>query len=277
MISRSLAATSVGQSKRVAPTLQPNPSASREIVGEAAGVDQQLFGHAAADDAGSADAEFLRHDHLRAVLGGDARRPNAARSGADDEEIDVERHRANLSPGSAPCARTLRRGARSQIRNCSPFSSFPRGRARGCRSTTWSRQARAEMARSLDRRLACATTYFLPVALSKKAAVSFSSCSVIRARQRFRRVRQDALFGLDEFRGDGDQRLVQRIAHLRMRRRDAVFEFAGQPRHDLIEGRLDADVEDDLVGVAQRGGRRLAARCGGARQRQNGKSGERGC
>ena len=67
-----------------------------KIVGEATGVDQQLLGHAAANDAGSADAELLRDDRLRAVLGRDSRRPDPARPGADDKKVDVERHGANL-------------------------------------------------------------------------------------------------------------------------------------------------------------------------------------
>ena len=59
------------------------------MVGEAARIDQQLLRHAAANDAGSADAELLRHHRLGAVAGRDARGADAARTGADDEQIDV--------------------------------------------------------------------------------------------------------------------------------------------------------------------------------------------
>ena len=60
-----------------------------EGVGEAAGIDQQLLRHAAADDAGAADPELLGHRHLGAMAGGDPRRPHATRAGADDEEVIV--------------------------------------------------------------------------------------------------------------------------------------------------------------------------------------------
>ena len=99
------------------PIETPRPDAPAEpfgvgkIVGEAARVDQQLLGHAAANDAGSADAEFLRDDDLRAMLGRDSRRPNPARTGADDEQVDVERHRANLSSASATLRPDARRDA----------------------------------------------------------------------------------------------------------------------------------------------------------------------
>jgi hypothetical protein len=55
-----------------------------ELLGEARGIDEQLLGHAAADDAGAADAVRLGHHHLRAMLRGDAarraRRPSPPRS-----------------------------------------------------------------------------------------------------------------------------------------------------------------------------------------------------
>ena len=60
-----------------------------EGVGEAAGIDQQLLRHAAADDAGAADPVLLGHRHLGAMAGGNPRRPHAARAGADDEEVVV--------------------------------------------------------------------------------------------------------------------------------------------------------------------------------------------
>ena len=63
-----------------------------EVVGEAAGVDVKLLRHAAPDDARAADAAFLGDERLGAMAGGDARRPHAARSCADDKKIDVESH-----------------------------------------------------------------------------------------------------------------------------------------------------------------------------------------
>src|SRR6185437_13910548 len=64
-----------------------------EAVGEAAGVNEDLLWHAAADDAGSANAELLGDRDLGAVSSGDARRPRAAGARADDEQIVVEGHR----------------------------------------------------------------------------------------------------------------------------------------------------------------------------------------
>ena len=53
------------------------------------GIDQKLLRHAAADHAGAADPVLLRHQHARAVAGGDPRRTHAARAATDDEQIDV--------------------------------------------------------------------------------------------------------------------------------------------------------------------------------------------
>ncbi len=61
-----------------------------EFAVEARGIDQKLLRHAAADDAGAAEAIFLRQHHARAVLRGNARGAHAARAAADDEQIDVE-------------------------------------------------------------------------------------------------------------------------------------------------------------------------------------------
>ncbi len=61
-----------------------------ELVAEAAGVDQQLLGDAAAHHAGAAVAEFLGDRHLGAVARGDARRAHAAGAGADHEQVEVE-------------------------------------------------------------------------------------------------------------------------------------------------------------------------------------------
>ncbi len=58
-----------------------------EILGETRGIDIKLFRHAAANDAGSADAEFLGDHGLGAMARRDARGAHAARTGADDEEI----------------------------------------------------------------------------------------------------------------------------------------------------------------------------------------------
>src|SRR3546814_19009856 len=52
-------------------------------------VDQQLLGHATANDAGAADAIFLRHRDLRAMGRRHAGSPHAARSRADDEKVEV--------------------------------------------------------------------------------------------------------------------------------------------------------------------------------------------
>ena len=88
-ISRSLLAISVGQSKRGALDAPAEALRVLELVAEAAGVDQQLLGHAAADHAGAAEAVLLGNRHLGAVAGGDARRAHAARAAADDEQVEV--------------------------------------------------------------------------------------------------------------------------------------------------------------------------------------------
>jgi hypothetical protein len=63
-----------------------------EVVGEAASVYVKLLRNAAAENAGAADAAFLRDERLGPVTGSDARRLHPARSSADNEEIDVECH-----------------------------------------------------------------------------------------------------------------------------------------------------------------------------------------
>ena len=65
------------------------PARVGEIIDEAAGIDIELLGHAAANDAGAADAELFGDHHLGAVASGNARCAHAARPGTDDEEIDV--------------------------------------------------------------------------------------------------------------------------------------------------------------------------------------------
>jgi hypothetical protein len=72
------------------------PGRVTEVVGEAARDNVELLWHAAADDARAANTAFLRHQRLRAMAGGDARRSHATRSRPDHEEIDVERHRRTL-------------------------------------------------------------------------------------------------------------------------------------------------------------------------------------
>jgi hypothetical protein len=81
-----------------------------EVLVEVAGIDQELLGHAAADDAGAAVAVGLDNGHLGAGLRCHARRAHAARAAADDEEVEVVvRHASSLSR----CRRsTLDRGAR---------------------------------------------------------------------------------------------------------------------------------------------------------------------
>ena len=70
------------------------PGRVGEFVGEAARVDVEFLGNAAANDAGAADPALLRHDGFRAVAGRDPRCADPAGPGADDEEVDVERHSA---------------------------------------------------------------------------------------------------------------------------------------------------------------------------------------
>ncbi len=60
-----------------------------EFAAKARRIDQKLLRHAAADDAGAAEAIFLGDHDARAMLGGDARGAHAARSASDDEKIDV--------------------------------------------------------------------------------------------------------------------------------------------------------------------------------------------
>ncbi len=52
-------------------------------------IDEQLLGHAPADDAGPADLIFLGDRDARAISGGDPRRPYAARAGTDHEQVEV--------------------------------------------------------------------------------------------------------------------------------------------------------------------------------------------
>ncbi len=60
-----------------------------ELLGVVGGVDEQLLRHATAQHAGTADAVLLGDRHPLAEFGGKARRANAGRTGADDEQIVV--------------------------------------------------------------------------------------------------------------------------------------------------------------------------------------------
>ena len=79
-----------------------------EVVAEAAGVDEQLLGYAAADRAGAAEAVLLGNGHLGAVARRDAPGAHAARSAADDEEVEVVVAHGKWSlslRGVVPCTR----------------------------------------------------------------------------------------------------------------------------------------------------------------------------
>ena len=75
--------------------------------------DHELLGHAAANDAGAADAILLGHGHLLAAQGGQARRAHPARTGADDEEVVV-----------VLCHRGLREWTRKDESNSSESSEI---------------------------------------------------------------------------------------------------------------------------------------------------------
>ena len=57
--------------------------------GELAGVDHELLGHAAANDAGAADAVFLGDGDAGSGQRRHPRGPHSAGAGADDEEVVV--------------------------------------------------------------------------------------------------------------------------------------------------------------------------------------------
>src|SRR5262249_20258616 len=69
-----------------------------ELLAEMAGVDEQFFRHAAPDHAGAAEAVFLGDGDARARGGRHARRAHTARSGADDEKIEIVFHAPSLPP-----------------------------------------------------------------------------------------------------------------------------------------------------------------------------------
>ncbi len=63
-----------------------------EVFGKMARIDQQLFGHTAANDAGAADTILLGDGHAGAEAGGNARGANAAGPGADNKQIVIKCH-----------------------------------------------------------------------------------------------------------------------------------------------------------------------------------------
>ena len=75
-----------------------------QILGEMRAVDEQLLRHAAADDAGAADAIFLRHRHLGAMRRRNARRAGPAGTGTDDEKVVVEIAHYILTPSPRTCS-----------------------------------------------------------------------------------------------------------------------------------------------------------------------------
>jgi hypothetical protein len=93
-----LAAIRLGQSKLASGTVQPKPAGILELVGETAGIDQQLLGHAAADDAGAADAirYSLGQPDPDAETCRDPSRAHAAGAATDNEQIIVVVVRAHV-------------------------------------------------------------------------------------------------------------------------------------------------------------------------------------
>ena len=109
-----------------------------EFVRKPRGVDQKLFRHAAADHAGAADAEFLRHHHARAVTRRDARGAHAARARSNDKEIDVVIRHQPLSPAlrNAGMLPDVCAGSRPPaLKARGPFSSVRRASSRPLRRT----------------------------------------------------------------------------------------------------------------------------------------------
>ena len=106
-----------------------------KLIVKAAGVDIKFFRHAAANDAGAADAKLLGDRDFGAIAGRDARSPHAAGTRADHQEIVIEfghfRRRADLTVRDPSCAFPHGRG--SSCRRI--FSAtMPAGR-RTCRSS----------------------------------------------------------------------------------------------------------------------------------------------
>ncbi len=85
----------------------------RQILGKMGAIDEQLLGHAAANDAGAADAEFLGNRHPRAVRGGDPRGAHPARSGANHEQVIVEIGHQSSFTAKARAIRSVVEGSKS--------------------------------------------------------------------------------------------------------------------------------------------------------------------
>src|SRR5262249_54212468 len=83
-----------------------------EIVREARRINQEFLRHAAANDAGAADAILLRDHHARAIARSDAGSTDAARASTDHEQVDVRHSDRVLSfePRSLFLAVASRRG-----------------------------------------------------------------------------------------------------------------------------------------------------------------------
>src|SRR3546814_11573815 len=79
-----------------------------EFFGKLACIDEKLFRYATANDAGAADAIFLRHGHLCAMPRRDAAGAYAARTRAYHKEIEVVFRRRHFSaPVSSALPRPL--------------------------------------------------------------------------------------------------------------------------------------------------------------------------
>ena len=89
-ISLSLLATSVAQSKETFGNGPAEAGRVLDLVFDVRAEHEQFFRHAAADHAGAAHPVLFGDHDPGAVAGSDARGANAARTTADDEEIDVE-------------------------------------------------------------------------------------------------------------------------------------------------------------------------------------------
>src|SRR5690606_21349256 len=67
-----------------------------EMLGKLRGIDEQFLRHAAADDAGAAEAMLLGDRHAQALRCSKAAGTDAAGAAADDEEVVVEICHASL-------------------------------------------------------------------------------------------------------------------------------------------------------------------------------------
>ncbi len=78
-----------------------------EILGKVAGIDEQLLGDAAADDAGAAETVFLGDGDARAMARRQPAGAHPARAAADDEEIVVVGHLGFRLITSTPPSRAI--------------------------------------------------------------------------------------------------------------------------------------------------------------------------